>query len=772
MTEQQVLDADVRVAAAPGSGQGPGSNVAGGAIMAASTVTPPAARTGTVTRQALLDRLADSLSARLVLVIAPGGSGKTSLLRDWWQTARDAAAWLSVGEDDNDPIRFWSAVITSLQMVAPGAGQAALEALTAPGEINPGLAETLLFADLARLAGRITLVLDDFHLITSPEVRRGFEYLVEHLPPTLSLVVAARGDLELPLARLRSRGELAEIRADQLRFTEAEAEQLLNQVLGLALAPEEIHRLWRQTEGWAAGLYLAGLSHVDRKNSQLAGLVETADGDHRLIVDYLAAEVLANLPSALRGFLLRTAVLGRFCPSLCAAVTGRPDAGDLLDEIERRQLFLVPLDAAGRWRRYHPLFVKALRHELDRAEPGLAQLLHRRAAGWHRQHGTVAEAIDHALAAADFSDARELVAAHWHQVVDDGAVAGTVRVWLDRLPPEMVTGDARMCVARALLAIFEDPPEDVEPWLVAAEQATLQGAWQHGPASVGSAIAFYRALHRYLGGDLAAAEPPARRAAELELESGSERWRARTMALLGVIMFWRGRGADARVLLEQVVRAAQRQADGATSLLALGCLATIAVRQGDAVSARGYQDEAAGLEDCLRVTVLAELASADLLAEDGDLPAAEEVAVAALDYANRRRWRLDAAAALLCLARICTRANRAADARVRLSEASTVIGNLPEPGVLAELLADADDATGQPEPAPAPAGRNRRPDGLTGREAEVLGLLTSGHTNLEIAAALVVSVHTVERHLQNAYRKVGVRNRADAAAYMARDELR
>jgi LuxR family transcriptional regulator, maltose regulon positive regulatory protein len=764
VTEHSVLEAGSRLAAVETP------SAACRAIVAASALSPPAARPGTVVRQALLDRLADSLSARLILAIAPAGWGKTSLLRDWWLTAQDSgAAWLSVGEHDNDPVRFWSGVIASLGTVVPGTGQAALESLTTPGDRTPGLVETLLIDDLARMPRRIMLVLDDFHLITSPEVRTGFEYLIDHLPPTLSLVVAARSDVELPLARLRARGELAEIRADQLRFSEGEAEQLLNQMLGLALAPEEIHGLWQRTEGWAAGLYLAGLRLVDRKDSDMAGCTDAITSENRLISDYLAAEVLAKLPRGLRAFLLRTAVLGRFCASLCDTVSGSAGSRDLLEEIQRRQLFSVPLDNAGRWHRYHVMFGETLRHELDRAEPGLAQLLHRRASAWHRQHGTVAEAIDHAIAAGDYSDARELIAAHWNQVVDEWAADGTAGAWLDRLPPEMVTADARMCVTRALVASLDDRPEDVEPWLTAAERATLQGAWHNGPASVASAVCFYRALHRYQSGDLAAAEPAARRAAELELESGDVYWRAWTLTLLGAILFWRGQDADAGLLLEQVIRSARRPADNRAGLVALSCMAAISARQDDYESARSYAGEAADLADCQRITVVGELTSAQLLADEGDMSAAETVALAALHHATQKQWRLDAAAALLCLARIHALTGRAADARVRLSEASEIIDGLPDPGGLAGLLAAAEHSTGQAEPAPAPRGRTRRPDGLTDREAEILGLLTRGHTNLEIAAELVVSVHTVERHLQNAYRKVGVRNRADAAAYMARD---
>jgi DNA-binding CsgD family transcriptional regulator len=309
----------------------------------------------------------------------------------------------------------------------------------------------------------------------------------------------------------------------------------------------------------------------------------------------------------------------------------------------------------------------------------------------------------------------------------------------------------------------------VEPWLTAAETAVPQGPFRHGPASVESAVCFYRALHRCLDGDLTAAESAGRRAAELELELGNRFWRARTLALLGAILFWRGHDADAGLLLEQVTRSAHWLADTQARQLALSCMAAISARQCEYEAATRYAREAADLAERLRVTVVADLTSADLLADRDELAAAETVALAALDHAEHKRWRLDTGAALVCLARIYTRAGRAADARVRLGEASDLMATLPDPGVLVGLLAEAKRSADQREPAPAPRGRAQRPDGLTDREAEILGLLTRGHTNLEIAAKLVISVHTVERHLQNAYRKIGVRNRADASAYMARD---
>lgn len=741
-------------------------------IVTPSVLSPPPARPGAVVRQVLLDRLADSLSARLLLMIAPAGWGKTSLLRDWWLTTQDGGvAWLSVTESDNDPLRFWSGVVAALDTVAPGTGKAALEAMTASVPRRPGQVEALLVDDLARLPRSIALVLDDFHLITSPEVRAGFGVLLEHLPPTLSLVVAGRSEVHLPVARLRARGELAEISTAQLRFSEAEAEQLLNETLGLALAPEEIHALWQRTEGWAAGLYLAGLPLLNRKENDPAGRIGAITHDDRLIFDYLAAEVLAGLSPRLRAFFLRTAVLDRFCAPLCDMVTGAVGSQELLEEIERSQLFLTPLDNSRRWYRHHTMFAEVLTCELERAEPGLAQLLHRRASIWHRQHGTAAEAIAHAIDADDFSDARGLIAARWQELLDAGVDAITIDRWLDRLPPEMVVGDTRMCVKRAVLASFEGRPEAVEQWLTAAETATPQGAWDHCPASVESVVCFYRALHRWLCGDLAAAEPTARRAAELELESGNGYWRVRTLALLSTILFWRGQDADAGLLLEQLLRYPQRGVNKHARFLALSTMAAITGLQGDYESARSYAREAADLR-VHGYSVIADVTSAYLLAQDGDLAAAETVAATALGHARHRKWRLDTAAALLCLVRIYTLAGRAADARMNLEEAGDIIANLPDPGALSRLFAEAERSTVQPEPAAhTPRSRTRRPDSLTDREAEILSLLTRGHTNLEIAAKLVVSVHTVERHLQNSYRKIGVRNRADASAYMARDDI-
>jgi LuxR family maltose regulon positive regulatory protein len=738
-----------------------------------SKLHPPMARPGTtVVRQALLDRLDEGISAKLVLLVAPAGWGKTALLCDWY-SAREAehTAWLSVDHGDNDPVSFWAHLIAAVNTVCPGIGAAALEALATPGVQTVDAVLSPVVNDFASMPGPVTLVLDDYHLISNQEIQESMAFLVEHLPPALGLVLASRSDPALPLARLRARGRMTEIRADELRFSEAETTQLLNGTAGVTLPPDAVHTLHHRTEGWAAGLYLAGLSLRGRDDADLQ--VRAFHGDDRKIVDYLAAEVLDGLPSELRSLLLRTSVLDRLSGPLCDAVTGAGGSQRLLEEIERSQLFLVPLDSARHWYRYHTLFAELLRHELEVADPGLAPLLHRRASMWHRQHGSIADAIVHAIAASDLADARELIVSNWTAQVHLGLI-GTVEAWLDRLPPAMVVEDARMCVIRAFLARHLGRPDEVEPWLEAAAAAASQGSFGQGPRSVESAAAAVRAGQLFMTGDLAMSESQGRRAVELEA-AGTPGWQAMTLASLGAVLYWRGRDAEARTVLEQVAGPTRAAASNLATYWALGCLAAISVRSGDAGSGERYLDRAAklaahhGLRQ-YRATAMVPLVRAELLETRGDLSQAEEVALGALQVSRDGQARLETAAALLCLARIKARGGHRTDAQTYVGEAKDVIGACADPGILAEVMATTDRLAGQylPVPRPRPGNPARRPDGLTAREAQVLELLAVGDTNNEIAVKLVVSVHTVERHLQNAYRKVDVRNRADAAAYITR----
>jgi LuxR family transcriptional regulator, maltose regulon positive regulatory protein len=735
---------------------------------------------GSVVRQSLLDLMAGYISAKLVLVVAPAGWGKTSLLRDWCSSGEKArTTWLSVDRGDNDPAHFWAGVIAAIDCVSPGIGAAALQILNAARVKTPDAVIGPVINNLARMPERVTLVLDDFHLITNPAIRECVAYLVEHLPPTLGLVVASRSEPALPLARLRAQGELAEIRADDLRFSEAETKDLLNGTLGLALPPEDVHALLERTEGWAAGLCLAGLSLRGHKDP--AQFIHGFAGDDRQIADYFTAEVLDGQSAEVRSLLLRTSVLDRFSGQLCDAVTGASGSQGLLEELERSQLFLVPLDTTRHWYRYHRLFAQLLRHELDRSEPGLAPLLHRRASGWHRQHGAIGEAIDHAILAPDLADTRELIARHSNTLIDQGA-AESVESWLDRLPPEMVVEDSRMCLIRAALARHLGRPDEVKSWLAAAEEAAPQGPFAEGSGSTESAVSVLWADYHHLVGDLSAAEVASCRAAEVGA-AGTSRWQAEALAAVGANLFWRAQDAEATSILEQVAGPARSSASNAASVRALGCLAAISARGGDLEACERQVHKATDLAarhrlDEYWITTTAMLTSAELFAGRGDLAEAETTAVAALEHARRGHARLETASALLCLAKIRSRTGNADDARARISQASDLIARCAAPGILAELLTETERLAGQPVPVSVPVlvplqrGDASPPDSLTRREAQVLELLAAGRTNNEIAAQLVVSIHTVERHLQNAYRKIGVRNRADAAAYIVRTELR
>ena len=735
-------------------------------LVLASKLRPPPGRPGAVARQALLSRLSqDHPWVRLVVVSAPAGWGKTCLLRDWrLADTGSGTAWMSVDEGDNDPVRFWAHVIASVTRVAAGFGAAALPVLTAPGAVGLGAVLSILLNELAVLPVPLTLVFDDYHLVFSQEVLRSVAFLVEHLPPGVRLALAARADPELPLARLRARDELLEIRADDLRFTEDETAALLNGTMGLALAPADIRALQQRTEGWAAGLHLAGLSL--RGRPEPSEFIRAFAGDDRQIVDYLLAEVLDGLPAEIRAFLLRTSVLDRLSGPLCDAVTGCEEAQRILEKMERSNLFLVRLDTRRHWYRYHHLFGDLLRHELDRAEPGLATVLHRRAWAWHEAHGNLAEAIGHAIGAGDLAEAQELIASGWHACFNEGLVE-TVESWLDRLPSQIVADDARLCLVRAWLARNIGRLDEVEPWVEIAEAGVPRGPMREGIASVESAACMLRAGYRQMIGDLAGAEPPSQRAAGLE-GSGTPRWRAGSLATLGANLCWQGRDHEAAAVLEQVVDVSRPLANNLAAVWAVGCLGALRARADDLEAAERYARQAIDLADrhglaehWIAATALVTLA--DVLDRRGRTAEAEAAAVRGLELAQRGRARLETAYALLCLARIGSRDGNSDDARARLRAARQIIASCADPGVLTELLARTERVMALRTGA-ASAARGRPAEPLSVREQEILRWLSSQLSLREIASQLFLSHDTVKTHARHIYRKLGVSNREQAVS--------
>ncbi len=368
-------------------------------VLLATKLRTPRPRIGSVPRPRLVQRLRAGVERELVLVCAPAGFGKTSLLADWVGTDRRAVAWLSLDEDDNDPVRFWRHVIAALDGVRPGLADRMGALVTGGASTSLDTAVTALVNELAAASEDVLLVVDDYHLITAAEVHRSLQFLLDHLPPALHLVLASRSDPPLPLARLRARGQLTEVRSGELRFTPTESAELLRRAIAQDLPDVVVAALGERTEGWAAGLQLAALSLQGRDD--ISRFVEEFSGSHRFVLDYLTQEVLERQSEELRTFLLETSILERLSGSLCDAVVGCTNSQQTLESVERASLFLIPLDEERHWWRYHNLFADLLRANLRRLYPARVPELHRAAASWYEGHGLPADAIRHALAAGD-----------------------------------------------------------------------------------------------------------------------------------------------------------------------------------------------------------------------------------------------------------------------------------------------------------------------------------------------------------------------------------
>ena len=359
----------------------------------------PRRRRGLVARPRLSERLSHGVESALTLVSAPAGFGKTTLLTEWLSAAPAdgrSAAWLSLDQRDNDPALFWTYLVAALQTAALGVGAGALPLLQSPQPPIEAVLATLL-NDLDAISNDVVLVLDDYHVIDARDVQDGMAFLLEHLPPQIHLVIAGRADPVFPLARLRGRGQLVEIRAADLRFTPDEAAAYLDGVMGLVLTARDVAALEGRTEGWIAALQLAALAMQGRDD--VSAFVAGIAGDGRYIVDYLAEEVLQRQPENVRHFLLQTSILDRLSGPLCDAVTGQDGGKAKLAALERANLFLVPLDDRRRWYRYHQLFVDVLQARLLDEQPDEVPDLHRRASAWFAQNGEPSEAVRHAVAA-------------------------------------------------------------------------------------------------------------------------------------------------------------------------------------------------------------------------------------------------------------------------------------------------------------------------------------------------------------------------------------
>src|SRR5664279_2690495 len=490
----------------------------------------PRRRRGLVARTRLNERLRRAAESTLTLVSAPAGFGKTTLLAEWLAAAPAdgrCAAWLSLDQRDNDPALFWTYLITALRTAAPGVGAGALSLLQSP---QPPIEVVLasLVNDLHATPNDVVLVLDDYHVIDSRDVQDGMAFLLDHLPPQIHLVIAGRADPTLPLARLRGRGELVEIRAADLRFTPDEAAAYLNEVMGLVLTAREVAALEGRTEGWIAALQLAALSMQGRDD--VTAFIAGFTGDDRYIVDYLADEVLHRQPEHVRQFLLQTSILGRLTGPLCDAVTGHEGGTAMLEALDRGNLFLVSLDDRRRWYRYHQLFADVLRTRLFDEQPAWVPDLHRRASDWYEHNGDRSEAIRHALAGEDFDRAASLIELAV-PALRQGHQEVTALRWLRALPDEVIGRRPVLSVAYAWALLSIGELEDVERrlgdgerWLTAphgvpdeagAGRPEMVVVDRREFSLLAALIAVYRAVLAQIRGDVATTVRHAREALNL-----------------------------------------------------------------------------------------------------------------------------------------------------------------------------------------------------------------------------------------------------------------
>ncbi len=412
----------------------------------------PRPRALLVPRSHLTLRLQQGATGPLTLVSAPAGYGKTTVLAQWRAATPTPVAWLSLDPEDNEPIRFLTYLIAALQTLDPQIGARALARLRLPQPAEPGTALALLANDLLAWPGEdFALVLDDYHVITAQPIHHALTHLVERLPPQMHLMLATRSDPPLPLARLRARGHLTELRAADLRFGVAEASAFLEEVMELHLSPEDVTTLQSRTEGWIAGLQLAALSLQGR--TDVTSALAAFTGSHRFVLDYLSEEVLSRQPALVQTFLLQTSVLERLSGSLCDAVTGKPGSQSMLEDLERAHLFVVALDDRRAWYRYHHLFADLLYSRLQQSEPRLLPELHRRASHWYEEHGLILEAVQHAIRASDLERTSHLLEEYRHTLALRGQ-GRTVLALLHAIPDELIGRQPGLCFSQAMLLML------------------------------------------------------------------------------------------------------------------------------------------------------------------------------------------------------------------------------------------------------------------------------------------------------------------------------
>jgi LuxR family transcriptional regulator, maltose regulon positive regulatory protein len=470
------------------------------APLLATKLHVPRPRRALVSRPRLLQQLDEGFERPLTLLVAPPGFGKTTLIAEWIAQSGHRAAWLSLDPGDNDPSRFWNYVIAALETLEPGIGQSALALLDAPQAASMETILTALINAVAACPEEFSLVLDDYHVIESDQIHEAIAFLLSHTPAPMHLILTTRSDPLLPLARLRARDDMVELRAADLRFNSMEAERFFETGMQLSLGPAEVAALEERTEGWIAGLQLAALALRGQEVTQIPDFIAASVSSNRFVVDYLVDEVLQSQPEAVQDFLRQTACLDRLCAGLCDAVTGRNDSQAILEHLEHINLFLIPADPQHEWYRYHNLFGDVLRKLLAQQQPDLLPELHRRASAWYRAHDLTREAVSHALAIPDYENAADLIEETGLATLSRGALV-TMQHWLQALPLATLRSRPRLCLYYAAAQTVTGNLDAVEPLLQDAEEGIRPDTPEFEVQDIQGQIAAMRAILAARSGD-------------------------------------------------------------------------------------------------------------------------------------------------------------------------------------------------------------------------------------------------------------------------------
>jgi LuxR family transcriptional regulator, maltose regulon positive regulatory protein len=745
----------------PPVARGPGREPRNSGTPLASKLHPPDPRREWVPRQELVRRLAAS-DAKLVLVHAPAGFGKTIAVAQWRAAERGnrAFAWVSLDRGDDDPVRLWRHIVSSLQQACPAFGGDELLALlrVQVPDIAGRLVPRLVSA-LAGLQERVVLVLDDYHLVTERRCHEQIEALLVTLLPPAQLVIISRAAPPLQLARLRVAGDMTEITMSELRFTQEEANRLIVAVAVSPLGQRDLADLVDRTEGWPAALYLAALSL--RSQPDPGGFIHEFTGGNRYVADYLFEEVIGRQPEHIVRFLTRTAILDRFTAPLCDAVAGTGDATEVIDVLERDNLFLIALDESRQWFRYHHLFAQALRAQLTRREPALVPDLHRRANRWFRGQGWPEEAFGHALAAGDTDAAIEVMSVYWYSFMNAGRME-TVHGWIAALGDDAVLANPMAAHTAAWVAALSGRPGTVRRLLPVIGAGNGTGPLPDGMRSLRSSAALLQGTFGFDG--IRTMREAAAAAVELEDDPASS-WYMLAQTVYGFSLHLSGREGPAEALRRAVLSGVT---DPVVRLTATSIAALIATDEGRMAEATALAETALRIADQNGIstapqTSLAHMAVGAGWAHEGRLEEARTELVRALQT-RQRFLAMSPWPTLEVMFRLAAVLHDLGDddgAHTVATEIDGVLTSLPDG---ADAQRARLDLLRQRLGGTAGVARVREGEAqaLTGRELTVLRMLRSTMSIAQIAEQLELSANTIKTHTRAIYRKLGVSTRSAA----------